>query len=222
MDYPLMKDLVSLAEEFELSGASKVYPGGIEGFKRWVYDGIRETEPADTKLTWEGKENGRTPESVINTLILHMNRYAKTYSRSAIYGSPFSTQDEFIYLINLRAFGPMGKMELVKKNIQDKPGGMQVINRLLQEGWIAQKGSRTDKRTTIIRITQKGLKTLDAQMDKIRQATRIVTGDLNEKEKIELIRLLDKLDRFHRPIFARNLGSAELLEQAVSATAKIK
>jgi hypothetical protein len=61
------------------------------------------------------KENGRSPESVISTLLVHMNRYAKTYSKSAIAGSGFNTQEEFIYLINLKAFGSMTKMELIKK-----------------------------------------------------------------------------------------------------------
>jgi hypothetical protein len=42
-------------------------------------------------------------------LLVHMNRYAKTYSKSAIAGSGFNTQEEFIYLINLKAFGSMTK-----------------------------------------------------------------------------------------------------------------
>src|SRR5690554_5295977 len=87
---------------------------------------------------WEGKEKGRSPESVINTLIVHMNRYAKSYSKSAIYDSEFSTQEDFIYLINLKAFGAMTKMELIKKNIQEKPVGMQIINRLIENGWVDQ------------------------------------------------------------------------------------
>src|SRR5690606_39709334 len=66
------------------------------------------------------KDKGRSAESVINTLIVHMNRYAKSYSKSAIYGSDFSTQEEFIFLINLKAFGAMSKMELIKKNIRSE------------------------------------------------------------------------------------------------------
>jgi hypothetical protein len=57
----------------------------------------------------------RTPESAISTLLVHLNRYAKTYSKSAIMDSEFSTQEDFIYLINLKAFGEMTKMALIKK-----------------------------------------------------------------------------------------------------------
>ena len=215
MNYTLLKDLIQLTENFEMQNQKQYYSADLDGFKQWLYDGMKDNGAPEPD--WEGKENGRSAESVINTLIVHMNRYAKTYSRSAIHGSAFSTQEEFIYLINLRAFGPMGKMELIKKNVQDKPVGMQIVNRLLQEGWVTQRDSQTDKRSKIIRITQKGLRTLERQMDKIRQATRVVTGDLTHHEKMQLIELLDKLDRFHRPIFSRNMESADLLEEVISS-----
>ena len=211
MKYAVIKDIIDLIEHFEsVVAAGSDYTADTAGFRRWIVDqeGYEAEEP-----DWEGKEGGRSPESVINTLIVHMNRYAKTYSRSAIHNSGFSTQEDFIYLINLKAFGPMTKMELIKRNIQDKPVGMQIINRLIRHGWVAQQASETDKRSKVIRMTDAGLSALDRQMDKIRQATRIVTGNLTHSEKMELIRLLTKLDHFHRPIFAQNISSAELLER---------
>ena len=54
---------------------------------------------------------------------------------------------------------------------------------------------------------------MEQQMDKIRQATNIVTGDLSYSEKMELITLLNKLDHFHQPIFSKNINSHELLER---------
>ena len=212
MNYTLLKDIIQLIEDFETStkGEPK-YTQDITGFKQWIASTHAATLPSP-EPTWEGKENGRSPESVINTLIVHMNRYAKTYSKAAIYNSEFSTQEEFIYLINLKAFGAMSKMELIKKNIQDKPVGMQIINRLILQKWVKQEDSPSDKRSKIIQITKKGLQALEQQMDKIRQATKIVTGDLTHSEKIELISLLSKLDHFHQPIFLKNMNSAELLE----------
>ena len=210
MKYSLIKDLIPLVEEFE-SQKQNNYAEDLNGFKQWIYDRMKnELETAEP--SWEGKEKGRSPESAINTLIVHMNRYAKTYSKSAIHNSDFSTQDEFIYLINLKAFGAMTKMELIKKNIQEKPAGMQIINRLIQQGWVEQTDSETDKRSKILKITTKGLQALENQMEKIRHATRIVTGDLSRAEKMELIRLLNKLDHFHHSIFERNIGSSALLD----------
>jgi DNA-binding MarR family transcriptional regulator len=198
MNYTLLKDTIQLLEDFESNTKGDTgYTQDISGFKQWIAS-TYEVSPPFPEPTWEGKDKGRSPESVINTLIVHMNRYAKTYSKAAIYNSEFSTQEEFIYLINLKAFGAMSKMDLIKINIQDKPVGMQIIKRLINQKWVTQEDSPTDKRSKIIQITQKGIDALEQQMDKIRQATNIVTGNLSATEKIELISLLSKLDHFHQ------------------------
>ncbi|WP_231577459.1 MarR family winged helix-turn-helix transcriptional regulator [Sphingobacterium sp. IITKGP-BTPF85] len=163
----------------------------------------------------EGKENGRSAASVINTLIVHLNRYAKSYSKSAIFGSEFSTQEDFIYLIILKDFGEMIKMDLIKRNVHDKPAGMQIINRLIKKGWVDQTNSDVDKRSKFLKINDKGLAVLERQMEKIRQASEMVTGDLTDNEKMELIRLLNKLNEFHMPIYDRNIESEYLLTEVL-------
>ncbi|WP_160138290.1 MarR family winged helix-turn-helix transcriptional regulator [Chryseobacterium sp. c4a] len=214
MNYTLIKDFVDLLQEFEteIQACPDLYPENIQGFKAWISSKENTEQKNNSEEPyWEGKENGRTPESAISTLLVHLNRYAKTYSKSAISDSEFSTQEDFIYLINLKAFGEMTKMALIKKNIQDKPVGMLIIARLLRQGLIEQMDSDVDKRSKLIRISERGLMILEKQMDKIRQATHIVAGNLNHSEKMELIRILNKLDRFHYPIFSRNIHSEELI-----------
>ncbi len=214
MKYQLIKEVIDLMEKFETIADTASYSKDIIGFKRWIYDQERGSYNPYIEVDWEGKENGRSPESEINTLIVHMNRYAKTYSKSAIYDTAFSTQEEFIYLIILRALGTMTKTELIKKNIQEKPVGMQIINRLISQGWIQQNSSLEDKRSKVISITTKGIETLENSMGKIRQATKIVTGNLSDGEKMQLIKLLQKLDRFHQSIYNKNIPSSELVNVA--------
>lgn len=213
MDYNLIKDVIHLIEKFDTGIDSQSYSKDISGFKRWIYDNEKKEEKNIEEPDWEGKQSGRTPDSVINTLIVHMNRYAKTYSKSAIYNSKFTTQEDFIYLINLKAFGAMTKTDLIKKNIQEKPVGMQIINRLIKQGWIEQNDSVDDKRSKIIMITSNGIEALEQNMRKIRQATEIVTGDLSHTEKMELIKLLKKLEHFHQPIYAENLDASQLIDR---------
>ncbi|SIS69825.1 DNA-binding transcriptional regulator, MarR family [Chryseobacterium ureilyticum] len=214
MNYELIKDFIDMLHEFEIEiqACPDLYPETIKGFKEWISskENVLKEDSIEEPY-WEGKENGRTPESVISTLLVHLNRYAKTYSKSAIADSEFSTQEDFIYLINLKAFGEMSKMALVKKNIQDKPVGMLIIARLLRQGLIEQTDSNEDKRSKLIRISERGLIVLEKQMEKIRQATNIVAGNLSHKEKMDLIRILNKLDRFHYPIFSRNINSEQLI-----------
>jgi len=213
MNFKTIKDVIKLLEEFDSENTKKIYSDDLTGFKSWIYNKeVIRRKSVNDEPDWEGKENGRSPESVISTLLVHMNRYAKTYSKSAIAGSGFNTQEEFIYLINLKAFGSMTKMELIKKNIHDKSAGILIINRLIKQGWVEQTDSKTDKRTKVLNITKSGLEALEKQMDKIRTASSIVTGNLNYTEKMELIKILDKLDQFHNSIFSRNIHNQQLLE----------
>ena len=213
MNYTLLTDVLQLIENFESAQKNKAHYGNdVYGFKQWIADAEGKKKKSNVAPNWEGKDRGRSAESVINTLIVHLNRYAKTYSKSAMVGSDFSTQDEFVYLINLQAFGPMTKMELIKRNIQEKPTGMLIINRLTKQGWVTQTDSSIDKRSKILEITDAGKLALNKQMDKIRMATNIVAGDLSSDEKAELITLLNKLNDFHNPIFSRNIDAPELLD----------
>lgn len=211
MNFDLVKDVMDLVKEFQSKNKlNPIYGNNVDGFRQW----IKNSDEAVPQLNWEGKESGRTPESMINTLLVHMNHYAKTYSKSAIYDSKFSTQDDFIFLINLKVHGPMKKMELIKHNKQEKPVGIKIINRLIGNHWVEQKDSKKDKRSKIIQITKQGLEALENQMDNIRKATQIVTGNLNELEKIKLIELLQKLNHFHEPLYNENIEVSELLDRA--------
>lgn len=213
MKYRLIKELIDLAEVYEQHAAGD-QETNLDDFLVWAAQqrGVRKDTP---EPHWEGKENGRSADSVINTLIVHMNRFAKSYSKSAIWGSAFSSQEDFIYLINLQSFGAMSKMELIKKNVHEKTTGMQIINRLINQGWVQQTTDSKDKRAKLISITEKGLAALAEQMHKIRTATSIVTGNLTYTEKMQLIRLLNKLEDFHLHIYDKNHSPEMLLELAL-------
>lgn len=212
MNYQLIFDTIKLIEEFEEQSKDKQqYSADIKGFKQWIINNYQ-GEFSKVDPEWEGKEKGRSPESVINTLIVHMNRYAKSYSKSVIHDSVFSTQEDFIYLIILKAYGSMTKMELIKENVHEKSVGMLIINRLIKQDLVSQTDSKEDRRSKIVSISEKGRDALNELMEKVRQATDIVTGDLDYSEKMELIQLLQKLDDFHRPIYDENIEVDRLLD----------
>lgn len=213
MNYSLLKDLLTLVEDFEFENSVNIQDLNVEDFLEWSCEKKAQKKLNYTEETlWEGKESGRSPESVISTLFVRLNRYAKKYSKAAISHSDFSTQDDFIYLISLRTSGAMTKTQLIKKNIHEKSAGNLIITRLLERGWIQQENSSLDNRAKILCITEKGVDVLEGQMRNIRLATHIVSGNLDEFEKIELIRLLSKLTKFHEQIWNQNPPSENLLD----------
>lgn len=198
--YHLLNDLLSLVKIYESSDVDA--KDDLNAFLKWSItqfdkgERLKKEEPE-----WTGKTNGRSADSVINTSLVHLYRYAKMQAKTAIAGSLFSTPDEFIYLINLQSAGSMGKSALIKENIHDKPAGTLIIKRLLDKGLISQESSAVDKRIMMMSITAKGAQELGNSMDKIRTASANVTGPLVPEEKIQLIALLQKLEDFH---FAQN------------------
>lgn len=211
MNFDLIKAVVELVQQFMEQNEDKaIYNNDLKGFTEWINTFFKE----DTGLqdpVWIGKESGRSSDSVINTLLIRMGRYAKTYSRS-IGSSVFSNQDDFIYLINLKTSGGMSKMELIKHNVSEKSSGILTINRLIRNGWVEQKISEKDKRTKHIQITEKGLLVLEEHMDEIRKASRAVVGNLTHPEQMLLITILSKLDEFHDSFYRMNLESKYLLD----------
>lgn len=196
MKYDLITDLISLVKLYE-----KEYPDQDQDvvlFGQWLSEYLRKNgHSVLIEPEWEGKSKGRSPDSVINTSLVHLYRYAKLQAKSAIADTDFSTPDDFIYLITLMSFGSMSKTALIKMNVHEKSAGIQIVNRLINTGLVEQTGDSADKRSKRIHITSKGMELLNGSMQNIRAATRNVTEPLSYQEKMDLIRLLNKLENFH-------------------------
>lgn len=194
MSFSLIKELVDYVEAF---GKDVQSGGDIRDFSAWL-SGKLGTESVNTEPDWEGKTNGRSIESVINTSLVHLFRYAKLYSKLAVNDSPFSTIDEVVFLLNISHFGSMPKTALIDLNIHEKSTGIQIINRLLEKGFISEEINELDKRSRTVGITLLGKTALDKNMDKVRQASKLVVANLNQYEKLQLAGLLQKLEVFHK------------------------
>ncbi|MDR6919861.1 MULTISPECIES: MarR family winged helix-turn-helix transcriptional regulator [Chryseobacterium] len=213
MNFDLIKSVVELVQQFmEQNEGKSLYSNDLQGFTEWINSSCKNTSESIDPC-WIGKESGRSSDSVINTLLIRMGRYAKTYSRS-IGNSVFSSQDDFIYLIGLKTMGAMTKMELIRHNVHEKSSGILIINRLIRHGWVEQTVSEKDKRTKHIQITEKGLTVLEENMDEIRKASNVVVGNLAHSEQMLLIAILSKLDEFHNSFYHMNLDTRDLLDIA--------
>lgn len=195
MLYDLINDLVTLVKRYEKESVHTVHD--VNTFRQWLN---HDSNPNDDlpEPEWEGKDKGRSADSVINTSLVHLYRYAKLHAKAAIANTSFSTPDEFIYLISLVSFGSMSKTSLIRLNIHEKSAGIQIINRLIRNEWVAQQSLGSDKRNKMIDITPKGKLLLDESMEKIRKASGNVTQPLSHQEKMNLIATLLKLEKFHQ------------------------
>lgn len=211
MNFDLLKSVLELVHQFIQQNENKaLYNNDLQGFIHWINDCHKNPSESENPW-WVGKELGRSSESIINTLLIRIGRFAKMYSRS-IGNSVFSSQDDFIYLISLRTRGAMSKMELIGHNVSEKSSGILIINRLIHNGWVEQTKSQEDKRKKYIQITEKGISVLEEHMQEIRKVSKLVVGNLTRSEQMLLITILSKLDKFHDSFYKMNLTTASLLD----------
>lgn len=196
MYYDLLSEVIGLIKIYEKESGHNNQDGYL--FAQWMNGHYNKN--ADRTITepdWEGKSKGRSADSVINTSLVHLYRYAKLNAKAAIAHTSFATPDEFIYLISLVSFGSMTKSVLIKLNVHEKSVGMQIVNRLINNGLVDQEALDSDKRNRMIHITPKGTQLLNESMQNIKKASSDVTEPLSYPEKMDLIRLLTKLESFH-------------------------
>jgi hypothetical protein len=83
MNFDLIKKLWNLFSNSWNKMKVKHYSNDLQGFTEWISASSKsDAEPKDPD--WTGKASGRSSDSIINTLLIRMGRYAKTYSRAVV------------------------------------------------------------------------------------------------------------------------------------------
>lgn len=195
MNYLLIKNLMTELERYEQEGHTGA---DVQSFATWLTGAQQRFQAPPVP---QGAISGETLESMISKLIVFMNRYARMYVKKALEGTGINSFDEFTFLISLYPFGNMTKMELIERNIQEKPTGMEVIRRLLEKGYLDQQDDPSDGRSKRLSLTIAGRQILESSFHTMTKVSHIVSGHLSEEEKHQLLFILQKLHEFHQPIY---------------------
>lgn len=149
-----------------------------------------ENEPPAQELAYQLDNN-------IGRLFVYMSRYAKSYIKKALDGTPLQTAEDFTYLAILLTHDHLSKSELISRNLQEKTSGTEVIRRLIAAGLVTQWNDETDKRGKRIAITGKGKQLLYEVFNSMNHVGKMIAGTLTISEKLTLQYLLQKLESFH-------------------------
>ena len=149
----------------------------------------------------------------ISILVVLLYRYAKGYIKKALASSDLKNGDDFSFLITLMTHESLTKIELTKLLVMEKTSGNEIINRLVNHGFIEQMPDKDDRRSIRIRITDFGRSEVIKILPEMQLVSRIVTGNLNQNEIRTLSYLLRKLDDYHNDIFLnkKEFGLKEVL-----------
>ena len=142
-------------------------------------------------------------EEIDQEIIVHLarlNRYANLYLKDALKQTGFSTDMEFPFTAIIHQYGPLSKMELIRKMVYEKNIFTQIDN-------------PNDKRSKLIKLTNKGEQEIFRAYNNARPAAKVVSFPLNELEKKQLIKILNKLDDYHLNNYLDNkFDATDILE----------
>jgi DNA-binding MarR family transcriptional regulator len=133
----------------------------------------------------------------IGRLFVFMSRYAKSYIKKALDGTPLQTAEDFTALAILLTHDRLSKSKLISHNLQEKTSGTEVIRRLIAAGLVRQWNDIKDKRSKHIAITEQGKELLYRVFVDMNYVGKMITGKLTTAEKFTLQHLLQKLENFH-------------------------
>jgi len=200
--YKLLHQLLSLVEEFEKEESQK--EATLADFTGFLLNYIG--SQSDQKVKPDIRFGNQEPDSTalayqldnnIGRLLVYMSRYAKSYIKKALEGTPLQTAEDFTCLAILLTHDHLSKGDLISKNIQEKTSGTEVIRRLILAGLAEQWDDDKDKRGKRIAITPQGKELLYRLFVDMGYVGKMVTGNLTFSEKLILQHLLQKLESFH-------------------------
>lgn len=187
-DYLFIQSLLEKAKDFRKSGGAP----NLSDFSAWLNEEITHQEVSLPFLF-----PGESVESASSKYIIYLYRYAKGYGKKLLKDTPLSSIDDVPYLLMLLFSGPSTKMELIHANVHEKTTGMEILNRLLRLGLVEQQFNPDDKRSRKLSISPEGQKLTLQLMSGMDTLSAIVSGNLQTRERINLLKMLHKLNDFH-------------------------
>lgn len=198
--FELTKLLIEKVDEYQNSKEDKTSLT-VEEFKEFIkatqnIDALRNTFIPPTNTTHESYHK-ISVDRIISQQILFLYRYVKHYSKYVFQNSSIKSIEEFSILITVLQHTSVTKSELIKKNVLEKTTGIEIINRLIKQGYLIQSNNPNDQRSQIIQLTESGKIQIYQSFDGMNDLSNISTGKLTEEEKYKLATILKKLDDFH-------------------------
>ena len=200
--YQLIHQLINLVEDLEAENQGREI--SIQDFTGFLLNKVG--DPVGNIVNKEvrfGNSNNAALDIAyqldnnIGRLFVFMSRYAKSYIKKALEGTPLQTAEDFTALATLLTHSNLSKSELISYNLQEKTSGTEVIRRLIASGLVRHWDDVEDKRSKNIAITDEGRELLFRVFEYTSYVGQIITGKLTVAEKLTLQYLLQKLENFH-------------------------
>ena len=155
-------------------------------FGTWLRD--RNDSVYKSEHAIPGKE-----DSIIVMFLIMVNNLTRNRLNKLINNTPLSTIMDYLFLVQLDGHGRMGKAELIAFNHLEMSSGIEVIRRLLKNGWVTEEPNSEDRRSKYVAISQAGKTLLDSLSEQVNAFYRSFCSGLHDMNKTEIIYFLERL-----------------------------
>lgn len=197
MQTDFIRKLLDLADAYE-SGGGNTGEFDQEDFVSWLITGQQQR-------TREAAEPASGPpvNGLIAMYLSFMARYAQFYSRRVFRDTVVYSEDDWGVLVSLYPDARLKKTDVMRGCILEKSSGNEVLKRMLKKGLLREHPHPEDGRSKLIELTDAGRAAFESVQNRIVKLSNAVVADLAEEEKISLLQMLVKLNRYHNPIFEK-------------------
>ncbi|MBU8881899.1 MarR family winged helix-turn-helix transcriptional regulator [Kaistella sp. DKR-2] len=210
MELDLIIDVLKELDDFRKNHPNQT---GLDDFRLYLNQKAYEKENP-RNLTEKFDLDVYDLENEIAKQVIMLGRYSKQLIRKSLETHPDLVNEDFTYLFRMMDYDSLTKMQLIEKNAHEKQTGIEIIKRLVKNGLLAESPDQNDKRSTRISVTKKGKSVFLESMKDITVVSKIMCGQLNKKEKENLLSSLKKLNTFHHTVYSnfKNENTNEILK----------
>jgi len=140
--------------------------------------------------------NGVPINKVIGKAFGRVSRMGFFYGKRVLSDQELNL-DEFMYLEGVRNTGTPTKKELIELHVNEYSSGVEIIKRLVKMKLLDEFPDEQDRRSSRVKLTKKGIKTLDDCYPNMQQLGSIMYDPLSPEEKEQFAYLITKLDNIH-------------------------
>jgi DNA-binding MarR family transcriptional regulator len=104
---------------------------------------------------------------------------------------------EYGILVQIFLLGRPNKKQVASAMLMENSTVVEATNRLVRTGFIKEISDPEDRRSTLLLLTEKGIKKMNEVNKEVKKAHEHFLDGLNDSEKYELLSALQKLEQFN-------------------------
>lgn len=148
---------------------------------------------------------GLTPPDIDTTFAKLIGRLANmqtAYSKMALQELPGFELEWFYFLNTIYHLKEVRKTQVIQYNFTEQTTGIDILNKLKNLGYIAERTDPEDKRAKLVSVTKTGEKILFKVYQLLHKPTLLMYNDIDHKDKQVVVNILKDTETKHQEILS--------------------